>query len=384
SHGGTSDLDESELSLILHDGILILDATFSFGGCTYYKHVFEKKRSFTRVQRILPVAASHQPCGIESPGSIRPQTLAVLFTRYLGLKNSTQAGVREFRLQRFKYTGLMSIFYSECAIVLHVDKLKSPFVLNASSRRKAAQAGQGFTFIEVDYEVAFRNKASLPATPAPIESAAPYATIPTLISLVTIPFANTISFIAALFTFPISPVTTRFAIPMSPITTLPINTTSRITAPTTILLTTLRPPGLDFKLNLNLKTLRLMNGPRMMGTWWTFGLLMSSLTSPSSPHVANSEFPVSNEGSTSSTCAIATAMENAARKRESQTYMMSLDGIDMEDDEQDVLFAKYSVDSVYLSYMAARNRVRQYTQLLALLKCEEDAWLQRVEKAKYV
>jgi hypothetical protein len=34
---------------------------------------------------------------------------------------------------------------------------------------------------------------------------------------------------------------------------------------------------------------------------------------------------------------------------------MSLDGIDMEDDKQDVLFAKYSVDLVYLSYMAAWN-----------------------------
>jgi hypothetical protein len=62
---------------------------------------------------------------------------------------------------------------------------------------------------------------------------------------------------------------------------------------------------------------------------------------------------------------------------------MSLDGIDMEEDEEDMLFAKYSVDTVYLSYLAARNRVRQYTQLLALLKREEDAWLQRVEKAKY-
>lgn len=64
-------------------------------------------------------------------------------------------------------------------------------------------------------------------------------------------------------------------------------------------------------------------------------------------------------------------------------YKMSLDGIDMEDDEQDALFAKYSVDTVYLSYLAAWNRVRQYTQLLALLKREETAWLQRVEKAKY-
>ncbi|KAG2080834.1 uncharacterized protein F5147DRAFT_661089 [Suillus discolor] len=80
---------------------------------------------------------------------------------------------------------------------------------------------------------------------------------------------------------------------------------------------------------------------------------------------------------------IISTMENAGRKRELQTYMMSLDGIDMEDDEQDMLFAKYSVDTVYLSYLAARNRVRQYTQLLALLKRKEDAWLQRVEKAKY-
>ncbi|KAG2756904.1 hypothetical protein P692DRAFT_20825369 [Suillus brevipes Sb2] len=65
---------------------------------------------------------------------------------------------------------------------------------------------------------------------------------------------------------------------------------------------------------------------------------------------------------------------------------MSLDGIDMEDDEQDMQFSKYSVDTVYLSYLAARNRVRQYTQLelLALLKREEAAWLQRVEKSKEV
>jgi hypothetical protein len=63
---------------------------------------------------------------------------------------------------------------------------------------------------------------------------------------------------------------------------------------------------------------------------------------------------------------------------------MLLDGIDMEDDEQDMQFSKYSVDTVYLSYLAARNRVRQYTQLLALLKREEAAWLQRVEKAKEV
>ncbi|KAG2061056.1 hypothetical protein BDR06DRAFT_947559 [Suillus hirtellus] len=79
---------------------------------------------------------------------------------------------------------------------------------------------------------------------------------------------------------------------------------------------------------------------------------------------------------------IISSIESTGRKREMQTYMMSLDGIDMEDDEQDTLFAKYSVDTVYLSYLAARNRVRQYTQLLALLKREENAWLEKVQKAK--
>jgi hypothetical protein len=60
---------------------------------------------------------------------------------------------------------------------------------------------------------------------------------------------------------------------------------------------------------------------------------------------------------------------------------MALDGIDIEDDEQDTLFTKYSIDSVYSSYLAAQSRVRQYTQLLLLLKREEDAWAQRVMKA---
>ncbi|KAG1798708.1 hypothetical protein EV424DRAFT_1546229 [Suillus variegatus] len=74
-------------------------------------------------------------------------------------------------------------------------------------------------------------------------------------------------------------------------------------------------------------------------------------------------------------------IENTERKREKQTYMMALDGIDVEDDEQDTIFTKLSIDSVYSSYLAARTRVRQYTQLLLLLKHEEDAWAQRVTKA---
>jgi hypothetical protein len=60
---------------------------------------------------------------------------------------------------------------------------------------------------------------------------------------------------------------------------------------------------------------------------------------------------------------------------------MSLDGIDVEDDDQDRLFTKFSIDTVYSSYLASRYRVRQYTQLLMLLKREEDAWAQRVKHA---
>jgi len=60
---------------------------------------------------------------------------------------------------------------------------------------------------------------------------------------------------------------------------------------------------------------------------------------------------------------------------------MMLDGIDVEDDDQDRLFIKFSIDTVCSSYLASRYRVRQYTQLLMILKREEDAWAQRVKKA---
>ncbi|KAG1791055.1 uncharacterized protein HD556DRAFT_1310159 [Suillus plorans] len=60
---------------------------------------------------------------------------------------------------------------------------------------------------------------------------------------------------------------------------------------------------------------------------------------------------------------------------------MMLDGIELEDDEQDSLFTKFSIDTVYSSYLASRYRVRQYTHLLMLLKHEEEAWAQRVKSA---
>jgi hypothetical protein len=60
---------------------------------------------------------------------------------------------------------------------------------------------------------------------------------------------------------------------------------------------------------------------------------------------------------------------------------MGLDGIALQDEEQDTLFTKYSIDTVYSSYLTSRYRVHQYTHFLAILKREEDAWAQRVKKA---
>jgi hypothetical protein len=63
---------------------------------------------------------------------------------------------------------------------------------------------------------------------------------------------------------------------------------------------------------------------------------------------------------------------------------MVLDGIDLEENDEDRLFTQLSIDTVFASYAAAQKRVRRYTQLLRLLKWEEDLWAQRVEKARYV
>ncbi|KAG1736181.1 hypothetical protein EDD22DRAFT_852293 [Suillus occidentalis] len=74
---------------------------------------------------------------------------------------------------------------------------------------------------------------------------------------------------------------------------------------------------------------------------------------------------------------------NADRKQQLQSYLMDLDGIDLPEDDEDRLFTQLSVDTVYASYAAAQNCVRQYTQLLMLLKWEEELWVERVEKARY-
>ncbi|KAG2085074.1 hypothetical protein BD769DRAFT_1397428 [Suillus cothurnatus] len=60
-------------------------------------------------------------------------------------------------------------------------------------------------------------------------------------------------------------------------------------------------------------------------------------------------------------------------------HRVALDGIEVEDDEQDVLL-KFATDTVFANYIAAQQRVRQYTQFLIILRREEDAWAQRLEK----
>jgi hypothetical protein len=60
---------------------------------------------------------------------------------------------------------------------------------------------------------------------------------------------------------------------------------------------------------------------------------------------------------------------------------MGLNAVDLDDEGSDTLFTQYSIDSVYLSYLASQYRVRQYTHFLTILKREENAWAERVEKA---
>jgi hypothetical protein len=52
---------------------------------------------------------------------------------------------------------------------------------------------------------------------------------------------------------------------------------------------------------------------------------------------------------------------------------MGLDGIALQDKEQDTLFTKYSIDMVYSSYLTLWYRVRQYTHFLAILKRDRNA-----------
>jgi hypothetical protein len=63
---------------------------------------------------------------------------------------------------------------------------------------------------------------------------------------------------------------------------------------------------------------------------------------------------------------------------------MDVDGIDLAEDDEDRLYVQLSLDTVYASYAAAQTRVRQYTQMLTLLKREEELWAQKAERARLV
>jgi hypothetical protein len=64
---------------------------------------------------------------------------------------------------------------------------------------------------------------------------------------------------------------------------------------------------------------------------------------------------------------------------------MTFDEVDIENDEQaNDLFTRYAIDTVYASFAAADNRVRQYTQLLQILQRERDDWAMKIEKARSV
>jgi hypothetical protein len=66
-------------------------------------------------------------------------------------------------------------------------------------------------------------------------------------------------------------------------------------------------------------------------------------------------------------------------------YKMTLDEIDIPaDEEQTEIFTRYTIDAVCASYAAARNRVRQYTQLAKIYQREADDWAIKLEKAEYV
>ncbi|KAG1800865.1 uncharacterized protein HD556DRAFT_1304852 [Suillus plorans] len=77
-------------------------------------------------------------------------------------------------------------------------------------------------------------------------------------------------------------------------------------------------------------------------------------------------------------------LDTAGRNRELQAYLMGLDDVDLNEDGQDRLFTEFTINTVYASYAAAQSRVRQYTQLLVLLKREEDEWARKVEKASNI
>ncbi|KAG2037476.1 hypothetical protein BDR03DRAFT_957258 [Suillus americanus] len=71
-------------------------------------------------------------------------------------------------------------------------------------------------------------------------------------------------------------------------------------------------------------------------------------------------------------------VESAGRQHQ---HVVGLSAVNLEYDEEDTLFIKQLIDTVYSNYLASQNRVRQYTNFLTMLKREEDAWAERCKRA---
>ncbi|KAG2745116.1 hypothetical protein P692DRAFT_20877396 [Suillus brevipes Sb2] len=107
-----------------------------------------------------------------------------------------------------------------------------------------------------------------------------------------------------------------------------------------------------------------------------------SNSSQSSPlHQAMGSLGVHGESQAS----IFSKKETAGRLREMQSYLMTFDEVEIEEeDHANELFTRYTIDTVYASHAAAQKRVRQYTQLLHILQREVDDWASKIEKANHV
>ncbi|KAG1767053.1 hypothetical protein EV702DRAFT_1282747 [Suillus placidus] len=68
-------------------------------------------------------------------------------------------------------------------------------------------------------------------------------------------------------------------------------------------------------------------------------------------------------------------------RQQMQSHVMESGGINLECNEEDTLFIKQLIDTVYSNHLASQNRVRQYTNFLTMLKREEDTWAERFKRA---
>ncbi|KAG2109000.1 uncharacterized protein F5147DRAFT_773336 [Suillus discolor] len=98
----------------------------------------------------------------------------------------------------------------------------------------------------------------------------------------------------------------------------------------------------------------------------------STLITPGPSHTNTSPLLTPSDSPSSLTMhgdSIFSKREMSGRLRELQSYLIMLDEVDIQDDEHaNELFTRYTIDTVYASYAAAQNRVRQYTQLLQILQ----------------